>query len=170
VSVRFYRHDPGDPAPQSALPSGVTVRIWRACDGIPRDGRDAPWWAIERLGLFAQRGFASLAIERDGALLHRLIVTPRWYRFPFMAPEDLQIGGLWTHPAARGQGLARAGVAEAHRRFGDRATRFWYVTEEDNAASIRIAQGVGYRLVGTGERTAPLGIRAMGRYRLTSAA
>jgi RimJ/RimL family protein N-acetyltransferase len=169
--ILFYRHDGRSEVPRATLPPEAVIRIWYPdAQGFPPRGsrglRNIMWWVSTRLGLFARRGFAEITIWRDGRMLHRLIVTPRWYRFPFMTRNDLQLGDLWTSPAARGQGLARAAIGEVHRRFADGTGHFWYVVESDNGASIRLAETCGYRLAGIGRRTRPLGLRTIGRFRL----
>lgn len=169
--VRFYRSDGAQP-PSKPVPSGVSAKVWRPLwDGMPPRGsrRTANflWWALDEAGLFARDGFAELSIWQDERIVHRLIVTPRWYRFPFMAAGDLQLGDLWTHPDVRGRGLASAAVAEALRRFGESGTRFWYVARSDNRPSVRLIESCGFTLVGTGRRTRPLGIGPLGRFRLS---
>lgn len=171
MTVRFYRSDGAPPPIPRPLPDHLSVRVWRPrWDGLPPRGSRRPgnfaWWAFERLGLFARSGFAELSIWHADRLLHRLIVTPRWYRFPFMAEGDFQLGDLWTHPGARGQGLARAAVGEAMKRFGKDGTRFWYVVRSDNRASVRLIESCGFRLIGSGRRTRPLGLAPLGRFRL----
>jgi RimJ/RimL family protein N-acetyltransferase len=121
------------------------------------------WWALTRIGGFAHDGFTELRIEREGQLL-RLIVTPPWFRVPFMAKDDLQIGDVWTSPDARRQQLARAAIIEAHHRFGRAGRRFWYVTDATNVASGALARSCGYRLVAAGHRTRRLGLRMFGQY------
>ena len=95
-------------------------------DGLPGRGSRRPvnylWWALARTGGFSRPDFAELRIERAGRVMQRLIVTPRWYRFPFMGPADLQIGDVWTAPDARRQQLARL-----RRCSGEPALRHkWY--------------------------------------------
>ena len=172
MTVYFYRWDPGRAAPPSPeLPPGVEVRLWRpGRDGFPSKGSISPqnivWWGMTLSRLLASRDFAEISLWRDGRRLHRLIVTPRWRRFPFMAADDLQIGAVWTHPEARGLGLARAAVAIAHRQVAASAKRLWYIVETGNAPSIRLIESCGYRRVGVGRRSRPLGIRALGQFRL----
>lgn len=120
------------------------------------------WWALAKLGAFARPGFAALRIERSGRVLHHLIVTPRWRRFPFMRPDDLQIGAVWTSPGARRQKLAANAIRLAQRRFD--GTRFWYVTDAENEASAALARECGFRLVAIGRRTRPLGSSLLGRF------
>jgi GNAT superfamily N-acetyltransferase len=175
VTIRFYRRAAEPPAGgATAWPDGCELRRWRPSqDGPPPAGPHAAenlaWFAFDRLGQFASREFEELSVWRDGWLLHRLIVTPRWFRFPFMARNDLQIGAIVTSPEARRLGLARMAILEAHRRHAAPGRAFWYVSEDDNAASIALAEACGYRLAGAGRRTRPLGLRGLGRFRMESA-
>jgi RimJ/RimL family protein N-acetyltransferase len=170
MSFLFYRHD-GD-APVEAAPCDAEPRWWYpGVDGFPVHGppRNLAWWGLSRAGMLAGDRFAELSLCRGGRVVHRLIVTPRWHRFPFMREGDLQIGDLRTYPDARRQGLARHAIAEAHRAFATPGTRFWYVVATDNRASVRLIESCGYRLVGEGRRTVPLGVHAIGRYVLDHA-
>ena len=175
LTIRFYRR-PGD-APDATgpvLPPGCRFASWRpARDGLPPPGahraENLAWFAFDRLGLFASRDFEALLVVEDGRLLHRLIITPRWFRFPFMGEGDLQVGALWTAPEARRLGLARAAVLEAHRRHAAPGRTLWFVVDEANAASIRLAEVCGYLLAGEGRRTRPLGLGGLGQFRLESA-
>lgn len=170
VTALFYVRDATGPVPEaSALPDGYGLEIWRpGRDGLGSGWCERPtnlvWWAMERGRLFARGGFAEVTIRRNGRLVHRLIATRGWYRFPFMERDDLQFGGLWTCLPERRRGLARIAMAEVHRRIGSEATRFWYVTNADNAASIGLIESCGYRLFGKGRRTRPLGIAMLGQY------
>lgn len=167
MSILFYSRLTEDaPTTPIALPEGLTARIWRPAEqGPPPPGSRQPanwvWWAFDQLTIFARPDFAELTLWRGENLLHRLIITPRWFRFPFMDRADLQLGDLWTRPDARGQGLASLGV-ELARRMADPSDRLWYLVEADNAASIRLAARAGYRLTGVGRRSKGLS----GRFRL----
>ena len=171
MTMLFYRHEGG--AIEATSRDDVVVRWWSpAEDGFPWRGghrRDAAWWALSRLGVIAGNSFAALSLWREHMLVHRLIVTARWYRFPFMTKGDLQLGDLWTHRDARRRGLARYAIAEAHRAFGRPGRRFWYVVDADNRGSVQLIESCGYRLVGIGRRTAPAGVRLIGRFVVESA-
>jgi len=169
LTVLFYRRNGGG-ACSTVLGSDLVFRIWSpAEDGPPPAGsRRASnwiWWLFEILGLFSRPGFREVTIWRGGALAHRLIVTPRWLRFPFMDTDDLQVGDVWTHPEARAQGLARLALAMV-QALTSPDDRLWYLVEDGNAASIRLAEQAGYRLMGVGRRTRPLGLALLGRFRL----
>jgi lipopolysaccharide/colanic/teichoic acid biosynthesis glycosyltransferase/RimJ/RimL family protein N-acetyltransferase len=172
VTILFYRWD--GPAKRRAVPpTDCELRTWRpAGDGYPPIGsfflENLVWLAFDRLGIFASREFEELTLWRGGRLAHRLVITPRWPRFPFMAEGDLQIGALWTAPKHRRLGYAAAMVGEALGRRSGRPV--WYLVEAENAASIRLAQACGFRLAGRGRRTRPLGMTAFGRFRLEAGA
>ena len=174
MTTLFYRLDDdrlfhGAPA----IPDDVQIRLWRPCtDGLPRMGpwllTNMAWWAFTKAGLFSSPDFTEVTLWRGGRLVHRLIVTPRWRRFPFMGRDDLQVGDLWTHPNARGQGMARAALGLVHGLFAGQDRRFWYIVQAENEPSLRLIEGCGYTLVGQGRRTAPLGIRFAGSFLLES--
>ena len=171
MTVLFYRRAASALPPGAGPPDGAAFRVWRPAEhGFPPPGsRGRPsnwiWWALQALGLLAEPGLAELTLWRDGRRLHRLIITPRWFRFPFMARGDLQLGDLWTDPAARGQGLARAAIAEA-LRLTAQADQVWYLVDARNIASARLAESAGFQLHGMGRRTRPLGLDLAGRLRL----
>lgn len=164
---RFYDRA-GGAASAPTPPPSFSVRLWSpGRDGAPPPGSrrfsNWVWWAFERLALFSRPGFLELTLWREGRLAHRLIVTPRWARFPFMGAADLQVGDVWTRPNLRGRGLAALGLATV-QALTDPDDRLWYVVDEGNAASIRLAEAAGYRLVGAGRRTRPLGLATFGRF------
>jgi GNAT superfamily N-acetyltransferase len=171
VSVLFYRRVGTDPVLSAPDRPNLSVRLWSpARDGFPpagtRRAQNAAWTVLAKIGAFAPPGLSELSLWQDGQMVHRMIVTPRWFRFPFMADWDLQLGDLWTDPSMRGQGVARIAIAEACRRFGTPDMHFWYVTDAANQASKQLAEACGFQLVGTGRRTKPAGISMVGRYRL----
>ncbi len=165
MSVLFFCREAPQGARLAPLPPGMTMRVWSpARDGFPPAPlwrRNVLWWLMDRMGLFARRDFAEITLWQGDDLLHRLILTPRWYRFPFMAPGDLQVGDIWTHPAVRGQGLARLGVEQA---LAFAQGRVWYVTGTQHRASIALATGMGFRPAGHGYRSSPFALHAAGRF------
>lgn len=165
-----YAH-PGAPPPQPRLGGSYRWELWRP--GLlrlrpPGSGR-APWawWLFHYARVFANRDYAALLLWQDRRLAHRSLIFPGYFRFPFQARQDLQIGDTWTDPADRGQGLATFAlrhIVTVCSLPGKR--RFWYIVEENNPASIRVVEKAGFQLVGRGQRTSRWGIRLLGAYRL----
>ncbi len=64
-------------------------------------------------------------------------------------PDCVQIGGVYTPPARRGHGYARAAVAGALLEARDAgATRSILFTGEHNAAARAAYLALGYRVIG----------------------
>ena len=124
------------------------------------------WWVAHYCRLFQGREYALLLRYENGELVHRSCIFPRFYRFPFMGRRDLQVGDVWTAPPYRSRGTAGRALKEILRRFRDRAV--WYVCEESNVASIRVAESAGMRIAGFGTRTKRLGLRVLGQFRMFS--
>ncbi|HPM83809.1 MAG TPA: GNAT family protein [Candidatus Anammoximicrobium sp.] len=163
------------PAEASPLPPGFSGVLWRPSwrqrtpPGLPLLPF-AVWWAFHQTRVFANRDYRVFLIYDGARVVHRSCVFPGYFRFPFMEADDLQVGDTWTLPEYRGQGLARQALRETIRRLGRPDRRFWYLTESNNLPSIRVAQQVGFRLVGEGRRTHRCGLRILGSFELDRAA
>jgi len=152
------------------LPEGYRLDVWRPSlrhivpPGVPRF-RYAAWWAFDRGRVFRNPGYAVVLVTRGGQLAHRLGVFPGWFRFPFMEPDDLQLGDLWTSPAHRGRGIASHAIGAVVRTMQSEPRRaFWYLVHEHNVSSIRAVERAGFQLHGRAVRTSRLGVRLLGGF------
>ena len=50
--------------------------------------------------------------------------------------------------------------------WAGRFSKLWYITTDDNYASIKLAESCGFRLAGTGARVSRYGLRALGQFRI----
>jgi RimJ/RimL family protein N-acetyltransferase len=170
--IRFYVRSGGEAeSADPALPAALSFELWRPRPGSWRP-RGLPllpysvWTLFHRLRVFPNRELGIVLI-RDGELIvHSALVTPPYFRFPHMGARDVQIGAIFTHPQHRGRGLARIAISTVCREWAKRVDRIWYIVEDDNAASIKVIESSGFAFAGIGERTAPLGFRPFGRFRL----
>jgi RimJ/RimL family protein N-acetyltransferase len=97
--------------------------------------------AREEMIRLARPGDA-FVLEVDGELVS-------FSAFNARIPDTVQIGGVWTPPALRGRGYARAVVAGslvAARAQG--VTRSILFTGDDHLAARRAYESIGYRAVG----------------------
>ena len=151
------------------LPKGYTFDLWTPSllpstpEGAPRRTYEV-WWLFHRLHVFKNREYAVLLVWHGALVAHRLALFPGYFRFPFMARRDLQIGDVWTHPAHRGRGLAAAGLRYAMRSARRDGRAFWYLTDQTNVASIRTAQRAGLQRIGAAARTRRFGVRLLGQF------
>ena len=117
---------------------------------------------MARLGGFARPSYGVYLVHRGAELAHYSCLLPKYQRFPFMADDDLQIASTHTEPAHRGRGLAKAAVSALTRAHP--GVRFWYFASADNVASLKVIRACGFEFAGTGYRSAPGGIRQLGRF------
>lgn len=124
------------------------------------------FFAMHQLRLFfsSNNYMAATISDANGQCQHRSMIFPRYFRFPFMGSDDLQIGMTWTLPDARGRGLATEALKDIARRTAKPGRRLWYLTDETNGASIGVARRAGFTLVGKGRRLPRYGVKALGSY------
>jgi len=166
----FYTSESSWPlAEPPGLPAGYSFELWR-----PRITRVLPpqqgllpfgvWWLMHQLRLFSNRCYAVALIRCGNEVVHRVMVTPAYLRFPFMRPQDLQLGDVWTSDPHRGKGLATAALTRLVHLLRQPEQTLWALIDESNGASIRIFEKSGFRLIGAGRRTRRLGLELLGSY------
>ena len=52
----------------------------------------AVWWLFHILHVFWNRDYALFVIRQNGKIVHRSVITPGYFRFPFMGKHDVQVG------------------------------------------------------------------------------
>lgn len=173
LTQHFFATDGPPPAGQPcALPEGYAAEFWTPRAGSIRpDGLGllpfAIWSTVFHYGrVFRNRGYQLLLIRKGGRLVHRSCIFPGYFRFPFMAARDLQVGDTWTAPTERGKGLASWALMTALRRLATDGKTVWYICDHDNTASIGVARKAGMRLVGRGIRTRRFGVNLLGKYQI----
>lgn len=152
------------------LPDGsYRIELWKPTrrDPLPhrfRTGVFSLYYLFHCLGLFATNEYAAVRIFRDDELIHCSVIFPKYFRFPCMQPNDLQIGSTWTKSDLRVRGLATAALAFAVNSHRSPGRSFWYTCERSNTPSARVAEKVGFTMRYVGQRTRCCGISALGRY------
>jgi SAM-dependent methyltransferase len=138
------------------LPSGFSLTLQRpALRDVSALDRSLTWKLLVWRFLFwcdGTLGDLRLCQIRDanGVIAHYGFVFPRYFRFPFMARRDLQIGSLRTHASFRNLGLATAAVRQILARLNRPEQTVWYVVEASNTASISVAEKNGFALTAAG--------------------
>jgi len=161
---------PGEPA-ELLLPEDYRCEIWKPSFGkiVPAGMSLYPfgaWWLLHQGRIFYNREYALFLIRHAGAVVHRSVITPGYFRFPFMGKEDLQIGDVWTSPDHRGKGLAVFAIRKILSEYARPGRRIWYLVENDNLPSIKAAEKAGLMKHGEGIRTKRFGVKLLGRYEI----
>lgn len=155
--------------PPEGPEDGYSYRIWRPSDGGMRppgvnERAFSVWRLFHALRIFSNRDYGVFVIYHGTELAHRSGIFPRYFRFPFMGKDDLQIGDTWTAPEHRGKGLATFALRRIMSERRKPGRTFWYLVEEDNRSSIRAAEKAGMVKKGEGRRTKRFGVGLLGTY------
>ena len=125
------------------------------------------WWLLHYLMIFSNRAYCVLLIlDKDKTLIHRSSVFPRYFRFPFMKNNDLQIGDTFTDEKYRGKGIAAYAIQKIVELCKVDNRKFWYIVEENNKSSIRVIEKVGFNKIGCGERRKKFGLQLFGSFEI----
>lgn len=172
MAYLFYRFEPKDSDPDNfslSKTNSYNYRLWfpSRTSFVPPDLSLKPfivWWLMHNLNLFANQDYSIFVIYSRNQLIHRSCVFPRYFRFPFMNKDDLQIGDTWTHPEHRGQGLATFALRQVIQERQMTGRKFWYIVEQENKPSIRVVEKAGFNLIGKGMKRKRFGLGLLGSY------
>ena len=169
--VLFFSREPAPGVTPAADPAAWEGESW-APHGLSLRPRGLPllpfavWWLFHRLHLFRNSNYRVYLVRSGDTVVHRTCVFPGYFRFPFMAAGDLQVGDIWTLSTSRGQGLASRTLARICEDFG--GTRLWFLCEAENQASAALAQRCGFVLRARGRRQPRWGLSLLGAFTFDS--
>lgn len=112
------------------------------------------WWLLS-LVIWRQQGknYEHYIVYAGERLIHYCIVLPKYYRYPFMGDNDIQIGPFWTAEEYRGQGICPFVIHEIVKRYKSRKKYAHIITRENNVESQRSIMKAGFDIYGYGVRT-----------------
>ena len=150
------------------LSEEYAIELWQPGAGsmVPptMSSRFIVWWLFHCLGILHNRMYRVVLVRHKGAVVHRSSLVPKYFRWPFMGENDLQISSTWTDPAHRGRGLATFALRHLVRSYAGGARQFWYICREDNPASIAVCCRCGFEFQCPMRRTHPWGSLLFGRF------
>ncbi|NOZ25647.1 MAG: GNAT family N-acetyltransferase [Nitrospirae bacterium] len=169
----FYRKESKDiTRAGTTLEKGYTFRFWHpSVSSIVPSGMPlmpfAVWWMMHYLRVFRNRDYGLFLVYYGQELVHRSGIFPGYFRFPFMSPDDLQIGDTWTHPGHVRRGIASFAIQQILSSKERPGRSFWYVVRRGNLSSIRVIEKAGFVKAGEGMRIKRFGLRLLGSFRIT---
>jgi RimJ/RimL family protein N-acetyltransferase len=125
------------------------------------------WWLFHHLRIFANQEYGIFLIYDNEKLIHRSFIFPKYFRFPFMAKNDLQIGNTYTDPDYRGKKLATFAIQQIVRNYGKtdgNPRKIWYLVAQDNTNSIYVIEKSDFKLLGKGQKNKRFGMSFFGYY------
>ena len=117
------------------------------------------WWFLY-LAMWKRqdKSYEHYLVYDGERLIHYSVVLPRYYRYPFMGSNDIQIGPYWTAEEYRGQGICPFIIRKTLSDYQLRRGYAYVLISEDNLKSQRSAIRGGVDFYGYGIRTrGPLG-------------
>lgn len=155
------------------LDSRYTAMLWRPklMQFTPPGISKKPfivWWIFHYLKIFVNQEYSLFLVYMENQLVHRSLISPKYFKFPFMLADDLQIGDVWTEPKSRNQGLAKFAITEILKMKFKHKRKFWYIVENGNIASINLVESLGFNRVGEGDRRLRFGNHFLGYYSLNN--
>lgn len=101
--------------------------------------------------------YSVFTLADNSEVLCQCILTPASMRYSFMESGDMQFGLVYTAPDHRNKKLAYAMVHAVIEHYGRNRT-YWWLTELDNFASQKLAERIGFQLVGEARRDSYCGL------------
>lgn len=115
------------------------------------------------VGVFKNKNFYKVSGFKDKELACSLLITPAYFKWPFMKKNDVQFIYVITKKEFRGQGLAKKLMNYSVKFLAKEtsASDIWWVTDETNIASQKTALNYGFQFTGFGEKRKKFGIESL---------
>lgn len=124
------------------------------------------WWIAHYFNIFRNNDYSAIVVNKENKTVGLIVLTPAYFRWKFMNKSDLQITNVLVSPEYRGKGIAYEMIMHAFRHFSTKNRTFWYVTTDDNAASIKLCEKAGFQLAGIGKKIIKLGMKGLSEIKL----
>lgn len=129
-------------------PDGYSAKIWKpSLSNLIPPGKGRKYilfWIFHYLHIFRNRDYSAIFVYENERSIASLLVVPAYFKWPFMEANDLQITYVMTKPEYRGKGIGAIMLRTTIRQFKMENRSFWYVTDTDNPASVRLSAKAGF--------------------------
>lgn len=109
------------------------------------------WKLFHYLRIFRSNYFSVSCLYIQNVLVHHIYIFPAFFRFPFMHKNDIQFGDIWTSPSLQNMGIAKKNLKYLSSLHSDK--KIWFLCDENNFASRKIAEDSGFVFYGYGYKT-----------------
>jgi len=135
----------------------ITYRVWKpSLFNIRPNGIKLslilPWLVYTCLPLFTARVFKIYLVYDQGKLVHYSFLFGRSYKFPFIQNNDIFLGPIWTSDEFRRKGISFNIATEIIYSFGEKDNYFWWMCDEKNTGSRKLAEKLGFLQYGKVKR------------------
>ncbi|MFN3754463.1 GNAT family N-acetyltransferase [Flavobacterium sp.] len=112
------------------------------------------------LGIFKNKNYSAFFAYKENELVGSLLVVPKYFKWPFMHKDDVQLTYVKIYKEYRGKGYGKQMITNVlfMLQHQNRDNAVWYVTDDSNQASKSTAEGVGFQLNSYGVKSNFLGL------------
>lgn len=96
--------------------------------------------------IFKNRNYFGVNLCYQQIEVASLLIVPTFFKWPFMAKQDVQVIYVMTKKEHRGKGLAIKMIKFALSKLPSKVDAIWYVTDENNPSSQRVAEKLDFKL------------------------
>ncbi len=147
------------------LPGGLRLDIFSPTWGRIRINHFTSIWLYLFWFVFSKRKYRIYYVADQDRIVHLSHVISKNPKFPFLGPDDFEIGPCWTDPEYRGRGLYPCVLSQIVADYQDYVGKLFIFAEKKNKASLGGISKSGFKFIGSGSKTGALGI-----YRITQPA
>ena len=139
------------------IDSPYQTRIWKP--GIFRylpphkNIKYLAYWMFYMVGIFKNDNYSAYYMFENDVLVSSCMVIPSYFKWPFMGIDDVQFTYVMTSNDYRGKGVAGKLIKKIMSDLQPKVDTFWYVTDKKNIASIRVAEKMGFQLIGQADKS-----------------
>lgn len=101
-----------------------------------------------KIGIFRNYHYYSIFGKLEGEYACSLLVVPKYWKWPFMGKNDVQITYVMVNQNLRGKGLGFDLLNYTLLTLAKKPEieNIWYVADLDNTASIKLAKKCGFNI------------------------
>lgn len=114
--------------------------------------------------LLTRGKYRIIYVKKGNVIIHYTHILPKFFKFPFMKDEDLEIGPAWTDISHRGQGIFPSVIGYIVQYFKKDGRNFYTFSHVDNEASKKSILRAGFNRWANGYKTSKLGIYKVKKY------
>lgn len=111
------------------------------------------FWFIITLGQYK-----IIYLKKGNEIIHYTHILPKFFKLPFLNPNDLELGPSWTKNSYRGRGIFPTVINYIVYTFQEGRRDFYMFAHIDNIASQKAIKNAGFDLWAKGYKTDVFGI------------
>ena len=131
---------------------GFDLKIWRPSglsiipEYFPR--KYLGYWLAHKIGYFPNKDYSAVIIKDNDNFVLKMLVVPKYFKWPFMGPNDLQVMYITTNSKYRRLGVADIALSVAVNRLAANRRKFWAIIDENNIPSLNCFKKAGFVYAG----------------------